>query len=103
MHQTGAANTALLARGIHHLGLTISDIEAESSFFISVPGFTEVRRLPDYPAIFISDNHIMLTLWQAQAYALLQGFERKHNIGLHHLAMKVESLSRLQELQASTT
>jgi len=89
-----------LTEGIHHLGLTVPDVEQTATFFTGTLGFTELRRRPDYPAIFISDGSIMLTLWQAQDNAPTIPFDRRHNVGLHHFALKVASLDRLQEIHA---
>ncbi|TOB48862.1 VOC family protein [Vibrio parahaemolyticus] len=85
-------------KGIHHVGLTVSDLEASAKFFTEQLGWSEVKRNPDYPAIFVSDGHIMLTLWASKAEAAVP-FDRKTNVGLHHLALLVESEGQLDELR----
>ncbi|MGJ8645906.1 MAG: VOC family protein [Marinomonas colpomeniae] len=85
-------------QGIHHLGLTVSDVKATSAFFIEALGFKQVGDAPDYPAIFVSDGTIMLTLWQAEDPATATPFDRKANLGLHHFALRVAETTVLAEL-----
>ncbi len=47
--------------------------------------------MPDYPAVFLSDGAIMITLWQAADPASAVAFDRKNVIGLHHLALTVDA------------
>ncbi len=42
----------------------------------------------------------MLTLWQAQIEPPIE-FNRKQNVGLHHLALSVDSLEHLEKLHNS--
>ncbi|UTV29955.1 VOC family protein [Photobacterium atrarenae] len=83
-----------LTSGIHHVGLTVSNLEASAKFFTELLGWSEVKRNPDYPAIFVSDGKIMLTLWSSKTDAPVS-FDRKTNVGLHHLALQVESEGNL--------
>ena len=85
-------------QGIHHLGLTVSDVKAASAFFIEALGFKQVNEVPAYPAIFVSDGTIMLTLWQAEDPATATPFDRKANLGLHHFALRVAETTVLAEL-----
>ena len=85
-------------QGAHHIGLTVNNIEVVSTFFIDVLGFNQVGEVPNYPAIFVSDGTIMLTLWQAANPETATSFDRKQNIGLHHFALRVENLDRLQDI-----
>ena len=79
-----------LTKGADHIGLTVPDVTAAASFFIDVLGFSKVGERPDYPAIFVSDGVTWLTLWQVGDKTRAAGFDRKTNIGLHHLALRVE-------------
>ena len=81
--------TDKLTRGIHHVGLTIPDIDQARAFFCGVLNFDEVGGVPDYPAIFVSDGTILLTLWQAGDPPTARAFDRRANIGLHHLSLAV--------------
>ena len=87
-----------IAQGIHHLGLTVPDITATRNFLVDILGFKQVGEVPDYPAIFVSDGSIMLTLWQAIDPDNAVPFDRKNNIGLHHFALKVDSLATLKSV-----
>jgi catechol 2,3-dioxygenase-like lactoylglutathione lyase family enzyme len=81
-------NSASLTKGIDHVGLTVRDIERTSAFFIDCLGWKQVGGKPDYPAVFVSDGHVMLTLWQRKNTESGVDFDRKSNIGLHHLALR---------------
>ncbi len=87
-----------ITQGIHHLGLTIQDIHETSAFFCDQLGFKVVGEKPDYPAIFVSDGTIMLTLWQAKSDSPTVPFDRHHNIGLHHFALKIRNQEALETL-----
>lgn len=80
--------TQALTSGTHHVGLTVANLEQSAAFFTELLGWKEVRRNPDYPAIFVSDGHIMLTLWAVKEQPEI-AFNRKSNVGLHHLALQV--------------
>ncbi len=84
--------------GAHHIGLTVPDLAAARDFFLDVLGFDLVRERPEYPAAFVSDGTIMITLWQAENPATAVSFDRKNVIGLHHLALKVENGEALDGL-----
>ena len=91
-------NTAIGTTGIHHLGLSVPDINQTAAFFIDQLHFKKVGEKPDYPAIFVSDGTIMLTLWQIADEAIKVDFNRKQNVGLHHFALKVANLEALKTL-----
>lgn len=81
--------TNQLTQGAHHIGLTVPDIEATKSFFCDALGYALVGGVADYPAHFVSDGTTLITLWQAHEPATANGFDRKNNVGLHHLAIRV--------------
>ena len=83
--------------GIHHLGLTVSQLEASARFFTDILGWQEVRRDESYPAIFVSDGQIMLTLWQARVQPTRE-FNKDTQVGLHHLALQVTDKAQLDSL-----
>lgn len=85
-----------LTQGIDHLGLTV-ELEDSLAFFVDCLGWQQVGGKPQYPAAFISDGSSTLTLWQVQNDAPI-GFDRKNNIGLHHVALKVASEADLNNL-----
>jgi hypothetical protein len=69
-------------------------------FFIHGLGWTQVGERPSYPAAFVSDGRITLTLWQVTNPDNYVEFDRKTGVGLHHLALRVGSEEALQELFA---
>lgn len=87
-----------ITQGSHHIGLTVPDLGATRDFFVNVLDFKQVGKVPDYPACFVSDGTIMLTLWQIENAANATPFDRQKNIGLHHFALKVDSLTTLKSL-----
>lgn len=87
-----------ITQGVHHIGLTVPDLGKTAAFFTQTLGFEQVGEKPDYPAIFVSDGTVMITLWQAADPATAVAFDRKNVVGLHHMALKVESPEALQAL-----
>lgn len=81
--------TEKLTQGAHHIGLTVPDIEATKAFFCDALGYALVGGVADYPAHFVSDGATLITLWQAVDPGSATAFDRKQNIGLHHLAIRV--------------
>ena len=82
-------NNTALTNGCHHIGLTVNKLEDSATFFTECLGWQEVRRDDSYPAIFVSDGKVMVTLWQSQ---LLHppAFDKNH-IGLYHVAFMVDT------------
>ena len=87
-----------ITQGAHHIGLTVPDLMATRNFFVDILGFEQVGEVQSYPAIFVSDGTIMLTLWQAVNPANVTPFDRQNNIGLHHFALRVNSLEKLKSI-----
>lgn len=86
--------------GVQHIGLAVSKLEESAAFFTNILGWEEVKRREDYPAIFVRDDALTITLWKTQSVEPIT-FNRKTNVGLHHLALRVENkvdLFRLVEL-----
>ena len=92
---TANANSTL---GVHHVGLTVPDVGAARRFFVDGLGFHQVGEVLDYPAVFVSDDSTMITLWQAEEPATAVPFDRRRVIGLHHLALKVSDANALDAL-----
>lgn len=87
-----------LTRGAHHIGLTVPQLDHTRAFFVDVLGFSVVGEKPDYPAVFLHDGTVMLTLWQAEDPAHAVPFDRKRVIGLHHFALRVDDAAALDEV-----
>lgn len=85
-------------QGIDHIGLTVLDIEQTKTFFMTYLSFEQVGERPDYPAVFLSDETVMITLWQVIDPASARMFDRHHQAGLHHCALRVGSLRELEQV-----
>ncbi|KKC25689.1 VOC family protein [Sphingomonas sp. SRS2] len=92
--------TDKLTRGVHHIGLTVPDLDQARAFFCGLLGFDEVGGVPAYPAIFVSDGAILITLWRAADPPTARAFDRRANIGLHHLSLAVADDAALDALWA---
>lgn len=87
-----------LTRGIHHLGLTVDDISRAQHFFVDVLHFDLVGERAEYPAAFVSDGKTLLSLWQSDDKSVAVPFDRRRNIGLHHVALEILSADALSSL-----
>jgi len=85
-----------ITQGIDHAGLAVRNLKKTLGFFVEILGFKQVGERPEYPAVFISDGTVMITLWQASESA--HPFDRHGNIGLHHLALRVGSMDELEQI-----
>ena len=86
-----------VTKGAHHIGLVVAQLEETAGFFTGLLGWQEVHRNEEYPAIFVSDGSIMVTLWAARETPALP-FNKNRNIGLHHVAFGVETEADLNSL-----
>jgi catechol 2,3-dioxygenase-like lactoylglutathione lyase family enzyme len=86
-----------LTLGIDHLGLNVADLEQTLQFFQECLGWALLGRKEEYPAAFVTDQHAVLTLWQVERDRRVE-FDRRTNVGLHHLALRVGSLEQLHRL-----
>ena len=89
--------TDTITKGIHHIGLTVSKLEESAAFFTALLGWKEVRRNNEYPAIFVSDGNVMVTLWKNKEEPPTP-FDKNRNTGLHHIAFMVENESDLTSI-----
>lgn len=85
-----------LTQGLHHLGFSVSDLSAAQDFFVHALHFELLGEDKDYPASFVSDGSIVITLWAADHDAA--PFDKRRHIGLHHAAFEVETLEILENL-----
>ncbi|MEM9088727.1 MAG: VOC family protein [Cyanobacteria bacterium P01_F01_bin.53] len=95
----------VITQGTHHIGLTVPDIAATRDFFVNILGFEQIGEEPDCPAYFVSDGTAIMTRWQAADPANAVPFDRKNNIGLHHLAFNVkdkDTLNSMYQIMAET-
>ncbi len=100
---TDAVNSkpAALTGGLNHVGLTVRDLDASVAFFTEALHWETAGGDPDYPSVFVTDGEIFVTLWRAANPEAARPFNRKTNIGLHHLALTVPDLETLDEIYAT--
>ena len=87
-----------VTKGINHLGLAVKDLKQTTSFFVELLGWTEAGYDESYPRTSVTDGELRLTLWQIDKSLDNQEFDRRRNIGLHHLALEVESENQLNDI-----
>lgn len=90
--------TDKLTCGVHHVGLAVADLEVARNFFCVALGWEVVGGRPDYPAVFVSDGYTRLTLWRVADPPNAVAFDRRTNIGLHHLALAVADEAALMRV-----
>ncbi|UPG94545.1 VOC family protein [Luteibacter aegosomatissinici] len=86
--------------GIHHVGLAVPDLDTAMDFFVDALGWESLGRNDDYPAGFVSDGVITLTLWRVAFPTEATPFDRRKNVGLHHLAIAVSDEAALHAVFA---
>lgn len=93
-----AQNSEPNTRGFDHIGLSVNKLDASTSFFTETLGWSLRGGDPSYPANFVSDGHMFITLWATDRSKKAVEFSRKHNVGLHHLAIRMSSFEALEQL-----
>jgi len=89
-----------VTQGVNHIALTVTDLEASVEFFVDGLGWQRAGGFPDYPSVFVTDGNAFITLWRASDPENAVPFDRKNNVGLHHLAFTVSDIETLDELHA---
>ena len=90
--------TQVMTQGLSHIGLTVSKLEQTTRFFVDTLGWKIAGEKPAYPAKFVTDGKMFITLWQVTDVDSAVKFDRKNNVGLHHLALSVSSREKLDVL-----
>lgn len=88
----------VMTSGFNHVGLSVTNLESSTRFFTETLGWTLSGRDEEYPATFLTDGEMFLTLWRVTDPETATKFNRKNNVGLHHLAISVASFEILDEL-----
>ena len=84
--------------GMNHQGLSVKDLDASTHFFVDYLGWQEAGRDNSYPRTSVTDGVVRLTLWQVDHRHATQDFDRRANVGLHHLALSVQSEVRVSTI-----
>lgn len=84
--------------GVDHVGLSVSDLDASELFFVNYAGFKVFNRDESYPAVFLNNGSVTVTLWRVKNLETAIKFNRTKNIGLHHVAFSVVSFKALDDL-----
>ncbi len=74
------------------------ELKKTRDFFVDTLGWEESGYDESYPRTAVSDGVVRLTLWQVDHDLDVEPFHRRKNIGLHHLALEVDSEARLNAL-----
>src|SRR5258705_2303518 len=82
-------DNTLLTIGVDHVGLAVKDLALARHFFCDCLGWRVVGENQSYPASFVSDGSGIVTLWHVEDPEKCVPFDRRRNIGLHPLALKV--------------
>ena len=93
-----ATSKRVMTSGFNHVGLSVTDLDRSTEFFTQTLGWRLTGRDEDYPATFMTDGEMFLTLWRVNDPDTAVQFDRKNNVGLHHLAISVASFEILEEL-----
>ncbi|MGO0059815.1 VOC family protein [Brevibacillus fluminis] len=83
-----------LTKGVNHVGLSVTNLEASKRFFTDILEFELLKDVEGDHA-FVTDGTTMITLWQTAEQAATV-----KTAGLHHLALQVESVAVLRQLEA---
>jgi catechol-2,3-dioxygenase len=56
--------TKPVTRGVHHIGLSVPDLDATNSFFKNILGYEQIGEVPDYPAVFFQKHPGLRADWR---------------------------------------
>ncbi len=96
--QATEAKSDAATLGLNHVGFAVSNLDASVSFFVDTLGWKPAGGQLDYPAKFVMNDEMFVTLWQVIDTVDFVAFDRKNNVGLHHMAITVRDLEALEEL-----
>src|SRR5260370_21228322 len=75
--------------GVDHVGLSVRDLKSTREFFCDCLEWRVVGERPEYPAVFVSDGHGIVTLWQVETPGKTVRFDPRAHVGLDHLGLPV--------------
>lgn len=87
--------------GIHHLGLTVTDIEASASWYEAVLGFERSGRYAaaggERAKVFLRHDHLQVRIGLTEHTTAAHSVFDETRIGLDHLAYQVDTEAELRE------
>ena len=85
---------AIQTSGVHHIGLSVTDLHRSKAFYQELFGWKEVGSDPKLGYAFLSDGKNAVTLWQQSERSYT-----KASAGLHHFALAVGSVDALTQAE----
>jgi len=87
---------------IHHIALSIRNLEVSSNFYKDIFGFTEVKRFERKDlggkVVFLKLNNIQLELWQFDKWLENKDdFLNLNILGIKHIAFEVDDIKKEYE------
>ncbi|MDF2683489.1 MAG: Glyoxalase/bleomycin resistance protein/dioxygenase [Brevibacillus sp.] len=82
-----------LTNGVHHVGLSVTSLEASKEFFTEVLEFELLQYEAGHHA-YVTDGVTMITLWQTA--------DQEASVkvaGMHHLALSIKSVEVLRQIE----
>ena len=93
-------DNAPLTIGVDHVGLAVKNLDSARRFFANALAGSLLARTRAIRRRFVSDGNGIVTLWQVEDSEKYVPFDRRRNVGLHHLALKVVDRDALDALHA---
>ena len=90
--------TSAKTSGLNHLGLSVKNLDQTKAFFTELLGWEMSGYDASYPRCAVTDGQLRLTLWQVESPEDVAEFSRRKNLGLHHIALQVDTEQQLEAL-----
>lgn len=82
-------------KGIHHIKLSVSDLERSKDFYNKLPGFKIVAEHPDFVMFHNGNFYLGLTTHNGK----VKGIFDEETVGMDHVSFEVVSIKELNECQ----
>jgi catechol 2,3-dioxygenase-like lactoylglutathione lyase family enzyme len=89
--------TPVIIGGMHHISLTVTDLERSERFYKRVLGFEQVADLGAKLALHNGSFLLVVNLAPQPEQALPNDRFDENRVGLDHISFRVESLAALEE------